>query len=97
MFLSGEAVDELDEKARLVRDENFLLIMNAHHEEIPFLLPTVASGMLWIVLIDTSCQMERGGNPQYPAGARYPLQARSLALLVQRQRGRIREDRRHET
>ena len=97
MFLSGEAVDELDEKARLIQDENFLLMMNAHHEEIPFLLPRVPSGMLWIVLIDTSCQIERGGNPPYEAGATYRLQARSLALLVQRRRGRIREDRRHET
>jgi isoamylase len=97
MFLSGEAVDELDEKARPVKDENFLLIMNAHHEEIPFLLPTVASGMLWIVLVDTSCRIERGCNIQYEAGTTYPLQARSLALLVQRQRGRTREDRRHET
>jgi len=97
MFLSGEAVDELDEKARLIQDENFLLMMNSHHEEIPFLLPRVPSGMLWIVLIDTSCQIERGGNPPYEAGATYRLQARSLALLVQRRRGRIREDRRHET
>jgi isoamylase len=97
MFLSGEAVDELDEKARLIQDENFLLMMNAHHEEIPFLLPRVASGMLWIVLIDTSCQIERGANPPYEAGATYRLQARSLALLVQRRRGRTREDRRHET
>jgi isoamylase len=97
VFLSGEAVDELDEKARLIQDENFLLMMNAHHEEIPFLLPRVASGMLWIVLLDTSCQIERGGNPPYEAGATYALQARSLALLVQRRRGRIREDRRHET
>jgi isoamylase len=97
MFLSGEAVDEVDEKARPVKDENFLLVMNAHHEEIPFLLPTVASGMLWIVLIDTSCQTEPDRNISYEAGTTYPLQARSLALLVQRQRGRIREDRRHAT
>jgi isoamylase len=96
MFLSGEAVDELDEKARPVKDENFLVMMNAHHEEIPFLLPTAASGMLWIVLLDTSCQIEGGGNVQYDAGTTYPLQARSLALLVRRQRGKIREDRRHE-
>jgi len=97
MFLSGEAVDELDEKARPVKDGNFLLIMNAHHEEIPFLLPTAASGMLWIVMLDTSCRTEQGGNIQHEAGTTYPLQARSLALLVQRQRGRTREDRRHET
>jgi len=97
MFLSGEAVDEVDEKGRPVKDENFLFVMNAHHEEIPFLLPTVLSGMLWIVLIDTSCQTDRSADIQYEAGTSYPLQAQSLALLVQRPPGRTRKDRRHET
>jgi len=78
--LSGEAVDELDEKARPVKDANFFLIMNAHHEEIPFLLPTAASGMLWIVLLNTSCRIRTllttrrrvvvprsaGGAPAFP-------------------------------
>jgi isoamylase len=97
VFLSGEAVDEVDEKGRPVTDENFVLLMNAHHEPVPFLLPTVSSGMLWVVLIDTACQMESGSSLQYEAGTSYPLQARSLTLLAQRQRGRIREDRRRET
>ncbi len=97
VFLSGEASDEVDEKGRPVTDENFLLMMNAHHEEVPFLLPTVASGMLWVRLMDTACQAERDPKIQYEAARTYPLQARSLALLVQRQREQIRKDRRHET
>jgi isoamylase len=97
MFLSGTAVDEADERGQSVTDENFLLLMNAHHEEIPFLLPTVSSEMRWIALIDTSCQTSRSPGLQYDAGTTYSLQARSLALLVERQRDQVRQDRRHET
>ena len=97
VFFSGTAVDELDERGQTVTDENFLLLMNAHHEEIPFLLPTVSSEMRWIALIDTSCQTSRSPGLQYDAGTTYSLQARSLALLVERQRDQVRQDRRHET
>jgi isoamylase len=97
MFLSGSAVDEVDERGQAITDENFLLLMNAHHEEVPFLLPTAASNMRWIALIDTSCQTSRSPGVQYEAGDSYPLQARSLALLVERQRDQVRQDRRHES
>jgi isoamylase len=97
VFLSGTAVDEVDERGQTVTDENFLLLMNAHHEEMPFLLPTVASDMRWVALIDTSCQTSRSPGLQYDAGTTYSLQARSLALLVERQRDQVRNDRRHET
>jgi isoamylase len=94
VFLSGSAVDEMDERGQPVTDENFLLLMNAHHEEVQFSLPTVASGMLWVALIDTSCQMTRSPGVQYDAGTTYRLQARSLALLVERQRDHVRQERR---
>ncbi len=97
MFLSGSALEEVDERGDSVTDENFLLLMNAHHEEIPFLLPTAASEMRWVAMIDTSCQTTDGPDMQYESGTQYRLRARSLALLVERQRDRIRHDRRHET
>jgi isoamylase len=97
MFLSGSSVDEADERGQPVSDENFLLLMSAHHEEVPFLLPTAASGMRWVALVDTSCQTSRSPGVQYESGTPYPLQARSLALLVERQPDRVRQDRRHET
>jgi isoamylase len=97
VFFSGSAVDEMDERGQPVTDENFLCLMNAHHEEVPFLLPTAASGMRWVALIDTSCQSSRSPGLQYEAGTPYSLQARSLALLVERERDQVRQDRRHET
>jgi len=97
VFLSGSAVDEIDERGQLITDENFILLMNAHHEEVPFCLPTVASSMTWMTLIDTSVDSARSPATTYEALTTYPLQARSLALLVERQYDQIRQDRRHDS
>lgn len=96
VFLSGSAVDEVDERGVAVTDENFILMMNAHHEPVPFTLPTVASGMVWLVMVDSSCQTSRSPGMLFEAASQYPLQARSLALLVERQRERVRQDRPNE-
>jgi isoamylase len=80
MLLAGEALQETDMRGRPVRDANFLLLFNAHHEPIPFRLP---EGGKWSAEIDTAGE---GGVPKagaMPAGADYPLQGRSLVLLRQ--------------
>jgi isoamylase len=97
VFLSGEGLGEQDERAHSITDDNFLLLMNAHHEQVPFFLPTVASGMGWMTLIDTSCQTTNGASTIYDPATSYPLQARSLVLLEDRERNQVRsKDRRHE-
>jgi isoamylase len=88
--LSGAAIDEVNERGQRVRDENFLLLMNAHFEEIPFVLPSPPIGAGWIVLIDTSCQTSGEANRFFLGNASYPLQARSLALLIERASDRVR-------
>src|SRR6267154_2632642 len=88
--LSGAAIDEVNERGQLVRDENFLLLMNAHFEEIPFTLPAPPLGAGWIALIDTSCQISGDANRFFSGSASYPLRARSLALLVERASDRVR-------
>jgi len=88
--LSGGAIDEVNERGQRVNDENFLLLMNAHFEEIPFALPAPPLGAGWIALIDTSCQISGDANRFFVGSASYPLQARSLALLVERASDRVR-------
>jgi isoamylase len=96
MFLSGSSVDEVDERGQPVTDENFLLLMNAHHENVPFLLPTAASGMTWVSLIDTGRPNGLGAGQIHDAQSEYPLQARSLALLVEREKSQVSHSNRHE-
>lgn len=81
MFLHGGALDEIDTLGRPVRDDSFLLLLNAHHEAIPFTLPTFGDGDRWLLLFDThESDHERASH--YRSRETYPLQARSLALLI---------------
>jgi glycogen operon protein len=70
VLTSGRGLTERDEFARLVEDDDLLLLLNAHDEDIAFALP---SGE-WQPLVDTA-----GASPVKNP---YPLRARSLALLV---------------
>jgi isoamylase len=90
VFLSGSSVDEVDERGQRLTDDNFLLLLNAHHEEVPFSLPTVASGMVWTTQIDTSCREECSRAPQYDGNATYALKARSFVLFIEQKRSNAR-------
>jgi glycogen operon protein len=95
MGLSGVAVDEVNERGQRISDDNFILLINAHFETIPFVLPVPPTGAGWVALIDTSCQLSGEVSRFHFGNDSYPLQARSLALLVERATNRVRgEDRR---
>jgi len=98
VFLSGEGLEEQDDRAQPIRDQNFLMLMNAHHQPVPFQLPAVAAGAVWIVLIDTSLPTSDSPGTLYLDGATYSLQARSLVLLTERPKDQVRsKERKHET
>jgi isoamylase len=84
MFLSGQGLDETDERGRKLGDENFLVLLNAHHEDVAFTLPAFHPGARWSAWMDTS--REDGLHPAgaYDSGASYPLQARSLVVFIER-------------
>ncbi len=83
LFMAGEELDEYDERGRPLRDENFLLLLNAHDDEIAFMLPSYRPDTGWEVVIDTVYPLIHPGVPRQPGGQPYPLQGRSLALLVE--------------
>jgi glycogen operon protein len=81
VYLAGAALGETDGRRRPVTDDSFLLLLNAHHEEIAFSLPGYDDGR-WSVLVDTAyeCGLARGGILE--AGTQYLVGGRSLALLA---------------
>jgi isoamylase len=82
MYLSGHAIEEPDERGSRVTDDDFLLLMNAHHEDLGFVLPSFQANARWGVVFDTA--HATGGERRYLGpGETFPLVARSLALLVQ--------------
>ena len=97
VFLDGDALGEVDERAQPVKDESFLVLMNADHESIPFTLPALPENENWVAIVDSS--YEPRGNPgsSHKGQSTYSLEARSLVVMVARERGRSRvTERRHE-
>jgi len=81
LFLAGAGLDEFDDRGRPIKDVNFLLLLNAHHDEIGFVLPAYHPGMLWKAELDTSRDAGLGRDGTYEGTHVYPLQGRSLVLL----------------
>ena len=79
--LAGDAIEELDARGNRIIDHTLLLLVNAHYEPIPFVLPTYRDAVRWEGVVDTG---EATGRPQHArrrGGEPYTLAARSLALL----------------
>ena len=80
LYLAGAAIERRDRRGRLVTDNNFVLLCNAHHEPIPFQLPELLAEKVWWTVLDTAAS-EPFAQQRLEAGTHYPLQGRSLALL----------------
>ena len=79
--LAGDAIEEVDERGNRVVDDTLLILLNAHHETIPFVLPAHRRKLHWLVVIDTSEPDIRREPRQLRGAAPYPLKGRSLVLL----------------
>jgi len=62
VLLSGDTLDVMNFQGEPIRDETFLLLFNAYHEPIPFVLPGEEK-VEWEMVLDT---MEEGGFLQEP-------------------------------
>ena len=84
VYFAGDALDECDRRGRPLVDENFLLLVNAYHEPISFVLRRFHAEHGWHVLFDTSHADGLEPRGFFAGGTTYPLAGRSLALLVER-------------
>jgi glycogen operon protein len=89
----GLALDEVDERGRQVTGDTLLILLNAHYEEVPFVLPRVQRDTSWLRMVDTT--ESRATEQRFAGNRTYPLQGRSLALftLNGERRGRRADDR----
>ena len=76
--LAGDTLDLQDEHGETAEGETLLVLINAHHEQIPFILPVNNSETQWEPLMDTSVMKPHGIALEKTA---YPLEGRSLAVL----------------
>ncbi|MBI1902878.1 MAG: glycogen debranching enzyme GlgX, partial [Planctomycetia bacterium] len=77
--LAGNAIDETDGKGERIVGDTLLVLFNAHHEEISFVLPEAQNAQPWELVLDTR-------SPSPPAAsvaprANYAMAGRTLALF----------------
>ncbi|MBE2258241.1 MAG: glycogen debranching protein GlgX [Candidatus Accumulibacter sp.] len=84
VYLDGQAMEERDGRGRAVHDDNILLLFNSHHENIEFRLPVLRPGDEWHSVLDTHIADGLVADGVFQGGDNYPLESRSLALLMQR-------------
>ena len=59
--LAGDLIGDVDERSEPIRGDTLLILLNAHHEELPFQLPPTLAGQHWELVFDTA-------HPQATAG-----------------------------
>jgi glycogen operon protein len=78
LFLNGEAITDRDRRGQPVTDDCFLLLFNAHHEPIEWMLPKLW-GDRWELVIDTSDPAQEGEVLE--SGRVLPVAGRSVVVL----------------
>lgn len=80
VFLNGATIPNPYPRGEPVKDDNFYLIFNAHHEALDFTLPIAEWGNRWIKELDTSIGwLEQGES--FNAEDQIKVEARSLVIL----------------
>ena len=81
LYLPGSATNEDDERGRPIVDDDFVLLLNSHHEPIPFVLPRLQAGNAWRVVLDTT-RSSTVNDALFHGAEQFTLQVGSLALLT---------------
>src|SRR5262249_32870492 len=76
--LAGDLIGDVDERGEPIVGDTILVLLNAHHEPIPFALPQTKPEHIWEPLVDTTGQE---APAEMHGGDQYPLKDRSLAGL----------------
>ena len=79
VFLAGGAIERRGHRGQPIKDSNFLLLFNAHHETITFRIAPALSAKSWFTVLDTAADDDPFALKRPPP--EYPLQGRSLVLL----------------
>jgi glycogen operon protein len=80
VYLAGGAIRRFGRRGRAIKDSDFLLLVNAHHEPIEFRIAEKLAGKVWSTVIDTANAADLFAARRIDSGS-YAIQPRSLVLL----------------
>ena len=80
VLMVGNAIDDIDERGYQVSGDTLLILLNAHFECVPFVLPAAGDGHEWVRVLDTIEAQPH--EARFAGGTKYSLQGRTLALFT---------------
>ena len=79
LFLNGQEIPYKNRRGGAITDDSFLVLVNAHHEDLAFHLPVRRFGGCWEVEIHTGDGVER--EQRFEHHEDVPVQGRSMVVL----------------
>jgi isoamylase len=76
---SGKAINEMDEEGKRIVGDSLLILFNAHHQGITFIVPEHGDGRKWELLLDTHDPDKT--STLHPSGQAYDLKERSVSVF----------------
>ncbi|MBV9130431.1 MAG: hypothetical protein JO298_08585 [Verrucomicrobia bacterium] len=81
VMLSGDTIDVRDFYCRTIQDDTFLMLLNAHHEPVEFLLPGKEE-VRWELILNTVLEEGFLEDPKiFASSEEYEIGDRSFSLL----------------
>jgi pullulanase/glycogen debranching enzyme len=80
-------LESVTSQPRETVDGSFLILVNAHHETVAFVIPGLDERVVWSPVFDTDIEGPRQANAVFEAGGTYALKGRSVVLLSAAHRG----------
>jgi glycogen operon protein len=77
--LAGDVIGDNDDHGEPIVGDTILMLLNGHHEPLPFVLPAAKPHELWERVLDTADP--EGAEQPFAPSASYPLRERSLVVF----------------
>ena len=85
VYLNGKGIPERDDLGEQIVDDSFLLMINAHHQQMSFTLPDESFGRTWQIVVDTADPLLANARRRHPApGGRLRVPPRAMLVLQSR-------------
>jgi glycogen operon protein len=82
IYLNGQGIPDRDLLGMRIVDDSFLLLVNAHHQQVTFSLPDEEYGRAWETVVDTADPLLAGARRRnHKASARLRVIPRSMLVL----------------
>ncbi|WP_026912227.1 glycogen debranching protein GlgX [Patulibacter minatonensis] len=81
VFLNGDAIADRTQRGEPLQDDSFVLLVNAHHEDATFTLPSTAYGEAWELELCTFEPTARADGDTHEARSEFVVRSRSITIL----------------